>query len=801
MEVDHESEEVAGYGDLSDLEGIALDRISRDPLSLKNWLWYIDYRKSHYSAESLFPVYEKAVKALPGSYKLWYAYLDLRVKSMFEGVDITIATGERYPISRISLSDPSWEQTNDCFERSMFLCNRYPVIWKLYCSFLACQRKITRCRRCFDRALCELPVTQHDKIWPLYLKFAIETGGLTVIAVWRRYIMIETEAAEKYVDVLMSHDPPLVTEAVRVLLYISTDPKSRSILGKNRYEHLVRVCEILCEHAELAEELLEGVSDPLPASKFYKGHINIEKIIRSWINKFGDHVSQLWNSLARIYISKGFFEKACDVYDEAIKSVKTMNDFSILFDAYAMFEEKRIEEMMKKLSLGGEEEGVDEIYVDIKLLRLEKLMEERHILLNDVLLRQNPNNVTEWVRRVAIYEERLDEDMIDETYRQAIDTINPKKCDGKLYMLYVNYAEYRMGREGIEAARNVYEKAIEVPYRRIDDLVSLWKKYAEMEIEHNNYNTALELVERAVTPPEKVTSLKKIRVSDSTVAPQRRLFKSIKMWEYCLDLNESLGTFESTKAAYDRVIYLRVCTPQIIINYAIYLEDNKMIHESYKVYERGIDIFGYPVAYEILNVYLSKFIKRYGASKVERVREIYEQALEKCTSKHAKSLYLTCAKYEEDCGFIRHSMRMYERALAKVDVDDLMDVYTVYINKIIAHYGLPYTRDVYQKAVETLPDTQAIVMSMRFASTEARLGEVDRARTIYAYASQMCNPKLYADFWKAWYDFEVKHGNEDTFKEMLRIQRSVETKYNTEAGYLSLHIAAVTEVKPEAIQP
>jgi len=37
-----------------------------------------------------------------------------------------------------------------------------------------------------------------------------------------------------------------------------------------------------------------------------------------------------------------------------------------------------------------------------------------------------------------------------------------------------------------------------------------------------------------------------------------------------------------------------------------------------------------------------------------------------------------------------------------------------------------------------------------------------------------------ADFWQAWKEFEIKHGNEDTVREMLRIKRSVQAMYNTQ---------------------
>lgn len=33
------------------------------------------------------------------------------------------------------------------------------------------------------------------------------------------------------------------------------------------------------------------------------------------------------------------------------------------------------------------------------------------------------------------------------------------------------------------------------------------------------------------------------------------------------------------------------------------------------------------------------------------------------------------------------------------------------------------------------------------------------------------------DYWNTWREFEVKHGNEDTFREMLRIKRSVQAQF------------------------
>ena len=62
---------------------------------------------------------------------------------------------------------------------------------------------------------------------------------------------------------------------------------------------------------------------------------------------------------------------------------------------------------------------------------------------------------------------------------------------------------------------------------------------------------------------------------------------------------------------YDKILDLRIANAQIIVNYAAFLEENKYYEESFKVYERGTELFTFPVSFEIWNIYLSKFVKRY----------------------------------------------------------------------------------------------------------------------------------------------------------------------------------------------
>jgi hypothetical protein len=48
--------------------------------------------------------------------------------------------------------------------------------------------------------------------------------------------------------------------------------------------------------------------------------------------------------------------------------------------------------------------------------------------------------------------------------------------------------------------------------------------------------------------------------------------RSSKLWAFYADLEESLGTLESACAVYDKMLELKVATPQIILNYALMLQ-------------------------------------------------------------------------------------------------------------------------------------------------------------------------------------------------------------------------------------
>lgn len=147
------------------------------------------------------------------------------------------------------------------------------------------------------------------------------------------------------------------------------------------------------------------------------------------------------------------------------------------------------------------------------------------------------------------------------------------------------------------------------------------------------------------------------------------------------------------------------------------------------------------------------------------------------------------ANFEEEHGLAKRAMSIYDRATTAVADEDKFELFTIYIAKATSSYGIPATRPIYDRAIEVLPDRQTAEMCLRFAAMERKLGEIDRARGIYAHASQFCDPRVNPRFWQEWNTFEIETGSEDTFREMLRIKRSVQAQFNTEASYLAAQMA------------
>lgn len=576
-------------------------------------------------------------------------------------------------------------------------------------------------------------------------------------------MQIHPEDCEDYITLLVELGE--YTEAVKRYMEILDNPKFRSKHGRSHFQLWSEMVDLLVTHAKKVK-----TGDAVG--------IDVENIIRSGIERFADQRGKLWAGLATYWITRGNFERARDIFEEGITTVMTVRDFSLVFDSYAEFEESIIGTLMDAAAIRAEKgktnEDVD-FDLDIRMMRFEQLMDRRPFLVNDVLLRQNPNNVVEWEKRVALWGDNKKE--VVQTYTNAIAAIQPKKAVGKFHELWLNYAKLYEEGGDLGNARIILEKAVKVPFKSVAELAETWCGWAELELRHENFDRAVDIMAKSTQAPKRST----VDYFDETLSPQQRVHKSWKLWSFYVDLVESVSSLEETRKVYERIFELRIATPQTIVNFANLLEENKYFEESFKAYERGLDLFSYPVAFELWNLYLTKAVDR--KISIERLRDLFEQAIEGCPAKFAKTLYLMYGSLEEERGLARHAMRIYERATRAVSDEDRLDMFNFYITKSASNFGLTSTRPIYERAIAALPDKEARDMCLKFAEMERRLGEIDRARAIYGHASQFCDPRTTPAFWSKWEAFEVQHGNEDTFKEMLRIKRSVQAQYK----YVSPH--------------
>ena len=382
-----------------------------------------------------------------------------------------------------------------------------------------------------------------------YLLWAEEKGGSSTVAVYRRYLSVDPSVTERYVDILLSpsNPAPRPLEAAKLLLSLArraargeyTSPEGKSpyqLLGDwldvvEKYPEQVGISvedtvrnalkQEKADAAEAAEArgnqepasldgpLIRVAGPPVAVSKDGKplpaydadedpsnpSRLDVERVVRKdGLEVYKDQAGRLWTGLATYWIKRGEFDRAKLTFESGIKASLTIRDFTQIFDAYAEFSESLISALMEALADPDEDEDEEsvketEVELDERMKVFEELMDRRPFLVNDVLLRRNPNDVQEWEKRVALWGN--DDEKVAETYQQALSTINPRKATANFHRLFINFAKFyeEGGTTGeaehdLASARKVMEKGTKVNFKTVEDLAEVWCEWAEMELRH-----------------------------------------------------------------------------------------------------------------------------------------------------------------------------------------------------------------------------------------------------------------------------------------------------------------------------
>jgi pre-mRNA-splicing factor SYF1 len=78
------------------------------------------------------------------------------------------------------------------------------------------------------------------------------------------------------------------------------------------------------------------------------------------------------------------------------------------------------------------------------------------------------------------------------------------------------------------------------------------------------------------------------------------------------------------RQAYNKAIDLKIITPFMVLIYVKFLQnDCSLFEESYRIFERAIEMFPWPHKYEQWLLYLNLVVSRFRDTKVERIRELF----------------------------------------------------------------------------------------------------------------------------------------------------------------------------------
>jgi pre-mRNA-splicing factor SYF1 len=794
----------------------------------------------------------RATAVLPGSYKLWKRHLRV-------WIDMSNNNKNGHPKRRRIISKRRLQST---FERALFTLHKMPRIWEWYLEWMVKYygtTQITQTRRLFNRALTSLPVTQHDKIWKHYLRYVTPNTTTTTtnnnnllpqettLRVMRRHAhYFDPSAKESLVDVCLQYER--YGEAAELLLdLINATTSSTTTTTCSRHDLWMKFSNLCTHHPTEIQQQTTNIDFDAIIRGVLQGNNNGWKPLLT--TQEGDseqsdnslqfhHFVQemegtLWNQLAEYYVRQGEFDMARSIYEEGLNEVCRVRDFSILFDAYVKLEEGVVEAMMELLNEEDDEEEEEETAssndevgdwdilvgtttsatttttassnkattdadMELALARAEHLTARRPLLLNRVLLRQNPHNVGEWLHRSELYRKQRDQTQLAiAALQEALDTVDAYKAvNGMPSQIVLQLASlYEKEQHDVDKARELYNRICNqhvFAFKHVDDLAQCHAAWVELELRQERWDDALRIARAAVASP----SPQDVRQGSMTAgrAARRGLSKSLRLWDLLLDLEESLGTVATTKDSYDRAMELKVATPMHVLNFCSFLTDRKYFEESFTAYERGVELFTFPGVKLIWKSYLEAFVKRFGGTKMERARDLFERCVEACPPEECSEFYMMNGKFEEDYGLTKRALGVYKAMCQRVPPDEKYTAYQLYIAKTTKYMGVPATRDIYQEAISALKDSPAAQMCLDFAKMETSLQEIERARAVLAYGAQLADPRRDPEYWKAWHEFEVSHGNEETFREMLRVKRSVQAAFST-VNYNAAEMSAGSAVE------
>lgn len=766
----------------------------KNPYDVTTWFNYITETKS-WPPLRHFALYKRALYYLPGSYKIWHAYLQ----------EFVLFMKDKHP------EHPGWHALDKTFATSVECLANCVRICEEWITFVLERGWWTRAIDVLDACLRRVPATQHWRLWEAFVTVGCsgedeKTWGIPKVGIriMKRWCVLDPTKVnglfEAYVEAGEYNEA--VTVAGKVLQVGG--------LIEDKCKDRERLKLDVGTKARLWRRMIDvGVEHSTDIT------VNVPLMIKEGINEAKAEVGELWVKLGEFYLRRGDFDRARKTYQDAVDTIFTVHDFAVVYDAWTKFEEGLVTSL---LELAGDG---DDTEIEAGLARLEELTASRPELLSSVMLRQNPHNVHEWHKRAGLYKELNDPAKVVECYTKAVKKVDPwRATHGRSHTLWLAFAQYYEAASVPESARQVFDKAVSDPehFRIADDLAAVWCEYAEMELRLGSPKKSRDVLLRATKEPSAESLSKNRRQSKvrnrNNAVPALALgtgkhsrglqgikgvsydyskpsialesWKSPRVWSFLCELTLSNCDIDVCIDLYNSMLDKKVATPALVLHSAEHLLSLSYFNAGFDLLDRATKIFPFPTVLPLWVFYLERFISHYKHTKLERTRHILSMALGQLkkaprfaeSALATKILHLARVKFELEYGSPRLAMTALSEATEAVDNSDKLLLYKLYIERASELWGTTRTRRIYEQALTNLGGREGLEIAARFAKTEEALGEIVRARNIYSYGTQcLLEGHVEADwYWHAWRSFELERGDEDTFRDMLRVKRSIEQR-------------------------
>lgn len=712
-------------------------QLLREPLAADIWLAYARSKLAT-DLKGAIAVLWRALHTVKDNALLWETYIDMRIKLVRESATEINATEIQAVLS-------VFEDAQKALGGTYLFANQHLAFLEIHSSVLdPCTMEAS-----FNFLLKTLPNADHGLVWkrslellPVSLKlvqrywqwaWAATNAGLDPVP-WDTL-----ETYERMCKLVSKYNELKTLDSAFQLL--KETPTDRYAVHVYRFEAYARVANI---------------SSKSSLVKSLKAQFDL------LMDQFSDRRADIVRLYADVVRNTQSPSAAFDLFASQLTECSTMAQFGLLFDAYALQLELRCRELVDK-----KEEGPE---LDSLLDRLEMLLSKRSLMANDIKLRQDPHNAQHWMDRIAILKQTASRNEVLDCYSKAVLSIDMSSAQHlPVAKLWCRYAmEYV---EDAETCANLFEAAMNVAWAGVAPKEYIVAGYANMLVNHRGIHAALLLLNSVLEPRGPVEDVLLPNVTHSAT-----------LWAYYADLAQCSNIAETVRV-YERTMDLKVASGVTVLNYADFLIGQGLYARAFAVYERGLALFSGDTRWIITGVFLSMVLTHYAKSELgpHEARAVFDTAIENTyNDDRTLQVGLLYVQWELQHGSKVKASSVLERVLRVTQAQDVhFECYKMMTGLAESLRGV---ESVLLNALDGLScNTSGFVDDIvtTLVKTEVGLGAPDRARQVLFHAAEACMTfgntfALRKSLWTVWKQFELEHGNQDSYKEMLKHKRHLE---------------------------